>query len=215
MVAVTHLNKGGAGGQSALNRFAGSIAFVAAARAAFAGIEDSEDDGRRLLLQAKNNLGAKCNGLAFRLEQRIVDGDILSSNVMFESDHVSQSIDAALTASESRGGAAGGQTSKDDAAEFLSDVLAHGPRDVLEVESLARAATLLGADEPLRQNKAFREARKALGVATTREGFGPGARYILSLPGAPCAPENTMCAPLETRAHMTDLGAHGENGGAK
>jgi putative DNA primase/helicase len=118
-----------------LNRFAGSIAFVAAARAAFAVIEDSEDDGRRLLLQAKNNLGAKCNGLAFRLEQRIVDGDILSSNVMFESDHVSQSIDEALTASESRGAVASGQTSKDEAAECLSDVLAHGPRDVLEVEA--------------------------------------------------------------------------------
>jgi len=28
VVAVTHLNKGGAGGQSVLNRFAGSIAFV-------------------------------------------------------------------------------------------------------------------------------------------------------------------------------------------
>lgn len=207
VVAVTHLNKGGAGGQSALNRFAGSIAFVAAARAAFAVIEDSDDGERRLLLQAKNNLGAKCNGLAFRLEQRIVDGDILSSNVMFESDHVSQSIDEALTASENRG-AAGGQTSKDDAAEFLSDVLAHGPRDVLEVESLARAATLLGADKPLRQNKAFREARKSLGVATTREGFGPGARYILSLPGTPCAPKNTMCAPFQTRAHMDNPGAH-------
>ena len=213
VVAVTHLNKGGAGGQSALNRFAGSIAFVAAARAAFAVIEDSEDDGRRLLLQAKNNLGAKCNGLAFRLEQRIVDGDILSSNVMFESDHVLQSIDEALTASESRGAVGGGQTSKDDAAEFLSDVLAHGPLDVLEVESLARAATLLGSDKPLRQNKAFREARKTLGVTTTREGFGPGARYVLVLPGAPCAPENTMCAPLQTRAHMEDLGAHGENRG--
>lgn len=212
VVAVTHLNKGGAGGQSALNRFAGSIAFVAAARAAFAVIEDSEDDGRRLLLQAKNNLGAKCNGLAFRLEQRIVDGDILSSNVMFESGHVSQSIDEALTASESRGGVTGGQTSKDDAAEFLSDVLSRGAVDVLEVERLARAATLLGADKPLRQNKAFREARKSLGVVTSRDGFGPGARYILSLPDAPCAPENPMCAPLQTMAHMDNLGAHDATG---
>ena len=54
VVAVTHLNKGGGGGnQSALNRFAGSIAFVAAARTAFAVIEDPEDDERRFLLQPK------------------------------------------------------------------------------------------------------------------------------------------------------------------
>jgi putative DNA primase/helicase len=214
VVAVTHLNKGGSGGgQSALNRFAGSIAFVAAARAAFAVIEDSEDEERRLLLQAKNNLGAKCKGLAFRMEQRLVEGDILSSNIFFESEYVSQSIDDALTASESRGSAAGGQTSKDDATEFLSEVLAQGPRDVLEVEALARAATLLAADKPLRQNKAFRDARTDLGVVASREGFGPGARYVLSLPGTPCAPRNTMCALSETRAHMDNPGAHGENGG--
>src|SRR6266403_1988168 len=104
VVAVTHMNKGGGGGnQSALNRFAGSIAFVAAARAAFAVIEDPEDDERRLLLQAKNNLGKPCKGLAFRLEQRLVAGDIVSSNVMFEGEHVSASIDEALNASEGRG----------------------------------------------------------------------------------------------------------------
>lgn len=214
VVAVTHLNKGGSGGnQSALNRFAGSIAFVAAARAAFAVIEDPEDDERRLLLQAKNNLGVKCKGLAFRMEQRLIEGDILTSSIFFESDHVSQSIDEALTASESRGSAVGGLTSRDDAAEFLAEVLAQGPRDVLEVEALARAATLLAADKPLRQNKAFRDARKQLGVTASREGFGPGARYVLSLPGTPCAPENTMCAPSGDRAHMDNLGAHGENGG--
>jgi putative DNA primase/helicase len=149
------------------------------------------------------------------MEQRLIEGDILSSNIFFESDHVSQSIDEALTASESKGVAAGTQTSKDDAAEFLSDVLAHGPRDVLEVEALARAATLLGADKPLRQNKSFREARKALGIEATREGFGPGARYVLSLPGSPCAPKDTMCALSETRAHMDNSGAHGETGGEK
>lgn len=213
VVAVTHLNKGGAGGQSALNRFAGSIAFVAAARAAFAVIEDSEDDERRLLLQAKNNLGAKCKGLAFRMEQRLIGDDIVSSNIFFESDYVSQSIDDALTASESRGpSTGGGQASKDDAAEFLAELLAHGPRDVLEVEALARAATLLAADKPLRQNKAFRDARKQLGVVASREGFGAGAKYVLSLPETPCAPKNPMCALSETGAHMANPGAHDETG---
>ncbi len=213
VVAVTHLNKGGgASHQSALNRFVGSIAFVAAARAAFAVIQDPADDERRLLLQAKNNLGAKCKGLAFRMEQRLIEGDILSSNIFFESAHVSQSIDEALAASESKG--AGGQKSQAEAAEFLNDVLAHGPRDILDVESLARAAALLPADKPLRQNKAFREARKQLGVIASREGFGAGAKYVLSLPETPCAPKNTMRALPETRARMADPGAHGEVGGA-
>jgi putative DNA primase/helicase len=208
VVAVTHLNKGGGGTQqSALNRFAGSIAFVAAARAAFAVIEDPEDDNRRLLLQAKNNLGPKCKGLAFRMEQRLIPGDILSSNIFFESEHVTQSIDEALIASESRGG--GGQTSsKEDAAEFLAEILAYGPVDVLEVERQARAATLLDDDKRLRQNKAFRDARKDLGVLSTREGFGPGSRYVLSLPGTPCAPKNSMRAHAPEGAHMVNSGAH-------
>jgi hypothetical protein len=216
VVAVTHLNKGGAGGnQSALNRFAGSIAFVAAARAAFAVIEDPEDDERRLLLQAKNNLGKPCKGLAFRLEQRLIQDDIVSSNVMFEGEHVSQSIDEALTASESRGGNKGQTSSKEDVTEFLTEILANGPVDVLEVEAQARAATLLADDKRLRQNKAFRDAREDLGVVATREGFGPGARYVLSLPGTPCAPKNTMCAPSQIGAHMGNPGAHGETGGPK
>jgi putative DNA primase/helicase len=208
VLAVTHLNKGGGGTQqSALNRFAGSIAFVAAARAAFAVIEDPEDDNRRLFLQAKNNLGPKCKGLAFRMEQRLIPGDILSSNIFFESEHVTQSIDEALTASESRGGD-GHTSSKEDAAEFLAEILACGPMDVLEVERQARAATLLDDDKRLRQNKAFRDARKDLGVLSTREGFGPGSRYILSLPGTPCAPKNSMRAHAPEGAHKGNPGAH-------
>jgi len=215
VVAVTHLNKGGGGGnQSALNRFAGSIAFVAAARAAFAVIEDPEDDERRFLLQAKNNLGKKCKGLAFRLEQRLVGDDVMSSNVMFEGDHVSESIDEALSASENRGakkGQSGG--GKEDVMQFLRDILSAGPVDVLEVESQARAAALLEDDKRLSKSKAFRDARTELGIKSTRDGFGPGSRYVLELPDAPWAPKNPMGAPSQTGAPMNDLGAHGEVGG--
>jgi putative DNA primase/helicase len=216
VVAVTHLNKGGGGGnQSALNRFAGSIAFVAAARAAFAVIEDPNDDERRFLLQAKNNLGKKCKGLAFRFEQRLVGDDLTSSNVMFEGEHVTESIDEALTASENRG-ANNGQSrgGKEDVMQFLRDILSGGPVDVLEVERQARAAALLEDNKRLSKSKTFRDARDALGVQTTREGFGPGSKFVLSLPGGPLAPIGAIGASSETRAPMDEKGAYGEAGGA-
>jgi hypothetical protein len=190
VVAVTHLNKGGAGNQNALNRFAGSIAFVAAARAAFAVIEDPDDEDRRLLLQAKNNLGKKCEGLAFRLEQRLIAGDIISSNVMFENDYVSASIDEALNASEGRG-TSEKRTNKDDAADFLRTILAGGALPVLEIESEAREAGLLGPDNPISQNKAFRSARDMLGITAQRRG-GTGAKgqWLWELPDPLRCPAN-------------------------
>ena len=67
--SVTHFSKPNGGtGTKALHKFIGSIAFVAAARAAFAVLEDPDDKGRRLFLHAKNNLAEAPQGLAFRLE---------------------------------------------------------------------------------------------------------------------------------------------------
>jgi AAA domain len=212
VVAVTHLNKGGGGGnQTALNRFCGSIAFIAAARAAFAVIEDPENDERRFLLQAKNNLGPKCKGLVFRMEQRVVSEGIVSSNItFFENEQVSQSIDEALTASENRGGDGSQTSGKEDVSEFLTELLAGGPVDVLEVESHARAAGLLGEGKRIRENKSFRAAREHLGVLSKREGFGPGSRYVLSLPETPCAPNLLIGAQSREEAHMENPGAHEE-----
>jgi putative DNA primase/helicase len=204
------LNKGGGGGhQTALNRFSGSIAFIAAARAAFAVLEDPENDERRFLLQAKNNLGPKCKGLVFRMEQRVVSDGIVSSNIIFfENEQVSQSIDEALTASEKRGGDGNQTSGKEDVAEFLTELLAAGPVDVHEVERLARLAGLLGETKRIGESKPFRTARKHLGVLHKHEGFGPGSRYVLSLPGAPCAPQKLMGAHSGEGAHMENPGAH-------
>ena len=64
-IGNTHLTKSTEHGK-ALYRFIGSIATVAAARAAFAIVEDRDDPARRLLLHAKNNLAPEPAGLAFR-----------------------------------------------------------------------------------------------------------------------------------------------------
>jgi putative DNA primase/helicase len=208
VLAVTHLNKGGGGGQNVLQRFSGSIGIIAAARAGFVLLEDPENEGRRLLLEVKNNLGPKRKGLAFRMEQRLVAEDIVASNIFFENEYVSQSSDEALTASENRGGDGSQTSGKEDVAEFLTEVLATGPVDVLEVERQARLAGLLGDTRRIRENKSFRAARKQLGVLSQRDGFGPGSRYVLYLPGTPCAPNLAMGAHSRDGAHMENPGAH-------
>lgn len=207
VVAVTHLNKGGGGGnQNAVQRFHGSIAFIAAARSAFAVLEDPDNPERRFFLEAKNNLAKKNKGLVFRTEQREVAEGIVSSNVIFfDNEHVSQSIDEALTASENRGGSSRMQnSSKGEIAEFLNDVLAGSPVDVLEVDIMARNAGLLGDNKSMRDSKAFREVRDDLGVVSTRVGFGPGARYLLTLPKTACAPNMAMGAPSGEGARMNN-----------
>ena len=99
IVSNTHFTKGA--GIKAINRFIGSIAFVAAARAAFVVTKDTEDESRCLFLPVKNNLARPGKGLAFRLEQRLV-GDpsegIEASSVAWESDPVTISVDQDMPA---------------------------------------------------------------------------------------------------------------------
>jgi putative DNA primase/helicase len=206
VVAVTHLNKGGAGGQSALNRFAGSIAFVAAARSAYLIIEDSEDENRRLFLQAKNNLGPKGKGLAFRVEQRLIPGDILASNISWDTDHVTASVDEALMASETRGGGES-RSGKDEAADFLRGLLASGAMSVTEIEQEARDAGLLGPDNPISQNKSFRSARDVLGIVPQRKG-GTAARgqWVWTLPAIPKMPQKAYDAPFVKEGTLGNSG---------
>jgi putative DNA primase/helicase len=206
VVAVTHLNKGGAGNQSALNRFAGSIAFVAAARSAYLIIEDPQDENRRLFLQAKNNLGPKGKGLAFRVEQRLIPGDIVASNISWDTDHVTASVDEALSASESRGNNEG-RSGKDEAADFLRGLLTAEGIAVLEIEREAREAGLLGPDSPISQNKSFRCAREALGVVPKRKGgMADKGQWVWVLPHTPKMPSKPYDAPFLEEGTLDAVG---------
>ena len=63
MLAVSHLIK--AAGGPAIYRTMGSLAFVAASRAAFVVVKDADAPERRLLLPQKNNLAEDTGGLAY------------------------------------------------------------------------------------------------------------------------------------------------------
>ena len=67
VVFVTHLNKGGAVKADAASRVTGSLAWVAASRAAYLMARDPEDDERRIFATIKMNLAVEPATLAYRL----------------------------------------------------------------------------------------------------------------------------------------------------
>src|SRR5258708_6536558 len=56
-------------------------------------------------------------------------------------------------------------------AEFLRKGLAEGPVLVSDLEASAQAAGLLGNDQRITHAKLFKEAKKALGIKSVRNGF--------------------------------------------
>jgi hypothetical protein len=166
ILSITHPPKGT--GSAAVNRFIGSIAFVAAARSAFMVTRDAEHEDRRLFLPVKNNLAPLGNGLAFRLEQRIVDKGIVASAIAWESSPVTVSADEALRAAEDTERS---PRALDEAVDFLAEKLASGPVPVREVEEHARA---LGISK-----RTIERARKVLDVRAVKTDFERGWSLVL------------------------------------
>jgi putative DNA primase/helicase len=190
IVAITHPPKGT--GTTAINRFIGSIAFVAAARAAFMLTRDPEDETRRLFLPVKNNLAPLGKGLAFRLEQRLVADGLVGSSVAWETDTVTITADQALQAADDRGGGGGAGA---DAEEFLREALASGAVAVTDLKTDAREAGLSWAT--------IRRAKDRLGIVAKRESHGrDGAgrwTWALSIP-ARCSSRLQDAHPSEVSA---------------
>ena len=200
IVGITHFTKGA--GQRAINAFMGSVAFIAAARAAFAVMKDSSDETRHLFLPVKNNLAPLGLGLAFRLVQHLIpgaDGCGPASAVSWESSSVTSTADEMMAANS---GSATLHTAKADCIEFLEAILASGWVEVADITAEAIGAGLHAEGKQFKDNKPMREARAVLKVETHRDGFGKGARYFWALPGTPWAPSDAMGALSPERAPM-------------
>ena len=174
VVSVTHPPKGT--GTAAINRFIGSIAFVAASRAAFMVARDTDDPERRFLLPVKNNLAPLGKGFAFRLEQRIV-GDpgkgIVVSTVAWETAPVDITVDAALQAADAQAG--GGMSAGAEAEQFLKEMLAAAAAPQKEIKDAAEGAGMAWAT--------VRRAKDRLGIKAYKDGID--AEYKAAISGAP------------------------------
>jgi putative DNA primase/helicase len=209
VVGVTHFNKGEG---SAINKVIGSIAFVAAARAAFMVAADPDDESRRLFVGMKNNIGRTAGALAFRVAQIGVgeNRDILAPYIVWDSSPVEDATaDQILAAATGKGS---GKSTSEDAGDLLSSLLADGPRTVEDIQQEAVTAGLLKAGSLVGTDKAFRLAREALGITRKagtvyREGgAADGGRWCWRLPTGPKLPQNAYVAPASDKGNLANSG---------
>ena len=154
VVAITHLSKGG--GKPAMDRFIGSIAFVAAARAAYLVTRDPADAARRLFVPVKNNLAPLDTGLAFAIEPCAACDGVAATRIAWDGAPVTQSADDILAALAG----AVDMPARAEAEDFLRRFLAEGARAAGEIERQARAAGIAW--------RTIKRAKTALAITTER-----------------------------------------------
>jgi hypothetical protein len=168
VLAISHLRKSLDG--DAILRISGSLAFVAAARAAYLVVADPKHRDRRLFLPAKNNLGTDRSGYAYSIvPHSLPSTGITTCRVEWESESVTISADEVLAVAGR--GRAGGKL--DAAIEWLAELLAAGPRPQPEVQAAAATAGHAWAT--------VRRAASELSVAVEKDGFSGG--WVWSLAG--------------------------------
>ncbi len=165
IICVSHLNKAGSG--EALLRVTGSLAFVAAARAAFLVAKDNEDHRRRLFLPIKNNIGNDESGLAFCIDSHLLPNGVETSRVCWEAEAVMITADDAMT----QQGDPEELSALDDAKEFLSNLLADGP-----VSTKLIRADSEGAGYAWRT---IQRAKTALEIQANKSGMKEGWKWQL------------------------------------
>lgn len=166
VVLITHLAKNASA--EALLRVQGSIAFAAAARAAWGVARDKDTPSRRLFLPLKNNIGNDQTGLAFAVEGVTLPGGIETSRVVWEGEPVTVTAEEAFAPDLDREE----RTAVEEAKEFLAGLLAYGPVPSKQVRADAEGAG--------HHWSAIRRAQTALGVEAVKEGLKGGWTWRLS-----------------------------------
>ena len=164
VLAISHLRKSLDG--EAILRVSGSLAFVAAARAAYVVTRDPGDATRRLLLPAKNNLGDDRTGYAYRIEPTTVTGGIATSRIVWAPDVVTVTADEAMATPREADA-----PRRSVAETWLGEILADGPVPVRRIEAEAKEAGMSWAT--------VRRAAEGLEIVTEKTGYEAGWAWRL------------------------------------
>jgi hypothetical protein len=186
--------------------------------AAFLVETDPADASRRLLLQVKNEVASDPGTLSFCITERRNPQRPSESAASVRFAPQKLALDAReFTARQARGF----NSAKAEAIEFLRGLFAGTTHHkVRAIEQEARAIGLLGANQPLSQCRALRDARMALGLLAMREGFGKDGAWVWvkpeameaqqeqdeprsEPPGEPDPPEHVRAASAQPAASVT------------
>jgi hypothetical protein len=96
------------------------------------------------------------------------------------------------------------QRSSETAAEFLCRSLAGGALAVPELEVKAREEGLLRQHQQLQHAKAFKTAKRLLGVKSARHGFGKAGVWTWRLPPQPSSPSANPPPPPHAEVHLKE-----------
>jgi hypothetical protein len=154
IVIVRHLSK--SGGANALYRGGGSIGIIGAGRTGLLVAPDPDDEGRRILAVAKNNLALKPPALAYR----IVSDELHACGKIVWDGQTSHRANDLLDKPVRRGPAK--SPAVEAASDFLVGVLAEGPQWVQVVQDQTKAAGVSWAT--------VRRAKDRLGVRAVKVG---------------------------------------------
>jgi DNA polymerase I-like protein with 3'-5' exonuclease and polymerase domains len=179
IIALMHFNKK-VDVNNILLRVSDSLAFVAAPRAVF-GVVDDRDNGRKLVVRAKNNLASddqKRKTLAYHFAVKQVGTDarngkpITAPHIVWEPGYVDISATDALSAvNENKSPSA-----VDDAKQFLREMLcAAGGR-------MAQNDVMEAAEAEMIAPRTLHRAKKALGIRSEKDRT-PEGKWTWSMPG--------------------------------
>lgn len=164
VICVSHLSKNT--NNDPLARVTGSLAFVAAARAAFIVIQDKEDKQTRLFLPIKNNIGCDTTGFAFKIESHKLTSGIETSRVIWSDEIITLTANEAMAVQNIN---TDKQSSLEDAKGFLLQILANEQISAKQIYKEAKDAGY--------SRSTINRAKKELSIQSHKDSFESGGWY--------------------------------------